>query len=290
MIKIGEYNRLTVARFVDFGAYLEDAGGNEVLLPQRYLEGNEKVGDTLDVFVYTDSEDRPVATTERPFARAGEFAFLEVADVNSTGAFLDWGLPKNLLVPYKEQKSRMRKGGVYLVYVYTDGASGRVVASAKIEKFLGNKFPPYKRGDKVQSLVYAHDELGYRAIVDNLYNGLIYESDIFRNIEIGETMTTKVNKVRDDGKIDLVPSGDTGERVRELAEKFYYLTDAAGGQSVLNDNSSPAEIKTVLQCSKKDFKKAVGFLLKNGIIEMTDGGIRLIAKWDDKIGSSNAEK
>lgn len=290
MLKIGEYNKLTIARFVDFGAYLEDTDGNEVLLPQRYLENDMRVGDTREVFIYTDSEDRPVATTERPFVKAGEFAFLEVADVNTTGAFLDWGLPKNLLVPYKEQKSRMRKGGVYLVYVYTDKASGRVVASAKIEKFLGNRFPRYKRGDKVEALVYAHDEVGYRVIVDNLFQGMIYESDIFKNIEIGQTMTARVNKIRDDGKIDLVPGADTGERVRELAEKFYYLTDAAGGQSSLNDDSTPAEIKTVLQCSKKDFKKAVGFLLKNGIIEMTDGGIRLIAKWEDKLGTSSPEK
>lgn len=289
-MKIGEYNKLKIARFVDFGAYLEDADGNEVLLPARYIDGEFRQGDMIDVFVYTDSEDRPVATTERPFVTSGEFAFLEVADVNSTGAFLDWGLPKNLLVPYKEQKSRMRKGGVYLVYVYTDKTSGRVAASAKIEKFLGNKFPAYVRGDKVKALVYAHEEPGYRVIVDNLYQGMIYENDLFKNIEIGQTMTARVNKVRDDGKIDLVPGSDTGERVRELAEKFYYLTDAAGGQSALTDDSTPAEIKTVLQCSKKDFKKAVGFLLKNGLIKMEEGGITLIAKWDDKVGSSAPEK
>lgn len=288
MLRIGEYNNLKVARLVDFGAYLADDNGNEVLLPLRYMEEDTRPGDELTVFLYTDSEDRPVATTERPYAKVGEFAFLQVEDVNSTGAFLDWGLPKDLLVPYKEQKSKMRRGGLYLVYVYLDSATGRVVASAKIEKFIGNKFPTYKRGDIVQALIYSHDDLGYRAIVDNLYQGMIYESDIFKNLEIGDTMTTRVNKVRDDGKIDLVPGGDTGDRVREIAEKFYYLTDAAGGHSSLTDDSSPAEIKDLMECSKKDFKKALGFLLKKGVISIDEKGVTLVGTWKDKVVDAKA--
>lgn len=282
-LKIGDYNTLTVKKTVDFGVYLESPDGREILLPQRYIDEELHPGDSVEVFVYNDSEDRLIATTEHPFAKVGQCVFLEVTDVNDTGAFLDWGLPKDLLVPFSEQKSKMRRGGVYPVYVYLDNASGRIAASAKIEKFIGNKFPRYKRGEVVTALPYHHDEIGYRVIVDNLYFGMIYETDIFKNIEIGETMTAKVNKVRDDGKIDLVPGADTGERVRETAEKFYYLMDAAGGSSALNDNSTPAEIKSLLECSKKDFKKALGFLLKNGVVTSDDNGTTIVAKWDAKI-------
>ena len=287
MIKIGEYNRLKVLKEVDFGIYLDGGNGVEILLPTRYVPDNTSVGDELDVFVYTDSEDRLIATTLQPFAKVGEFAFLEVNDVNSTGAFLDWGLSKDILVPYSEQKSKMIKGGLYLVYVYLDETTKRVVASAKYEKFIGNLFPKYKRGDVVSALIVSHDDRGYKTIVDNRYWGMIYNTDIFKNLEIGETMTARVNQIREDGKIDLAPGADTGTRVRELAEKIYYLTDAADGHCMLNDNSTPAEIKSLLQCSKKDFKKAAGFLLKNGVITMDEKGISLIATWEDKIGSSN---
>lgn len=286
MIRIGDYNTLRVTKLVDFGAYLDGGDGKEILLPARYIDAPFHPGDEITVFLYTDSEDRLIATTERPFAKAGEFAFLEVNDVNETGAFLDWGLPKDLLVPFSEQKSRMRRGGLYPVYVYLDKATNRVVASARIERYYGNLYPRYRRGDVVSVLVLSHEERGYRVIVENLYAGMIYESDIFKNIEIGETMTARVNKVRDDGKIDLVPGDETGTRIRELAEKFYYLMDATGGQSSLTDDSTPEQIKTVLECSKKDFKKAVGFLLKHGVIVTEPDGLKIIAPWEEKISAS----
>ncbi len=180
MVKIGDYNRLAVTKIVDFGVYLDGGNGVEILLPAKYIEGSPEVGQELDVFVYTDSEDRLIATTEHPFARVGQFAFLEVVDVNKVGAFLDWGLSKNILVPFSEQKSRMKEGGVYLVYVYLDNATKRVVATAKIEKYLGNVPAEYRRGQEVDALVWQHTPIGYRVIVDNLHNGMIYENELFR--------------------------------------------------------------------------------------------------------------
>lgn len=291
MIKIGDYNTLKVIRFVDFGAYLGDDTGVEILLPKRYIESELQRGMSLDVFVYRDSEDRLVATTEHPLAKVGEFAFLKVIDVNNIGAFMDWGLSKNLLVPYSEQKARLRKGISCPVYIYLDSTTNRIVATAKIERFIGNKFPRYKRGDKVKVMVYDRCDIGYKAIVENLYHGLIYNSDVFGIIEIGRTMTARVNKVRDDGKIDLVPGDETGIRIRELAEKFYYVVDAAGGRSSLSDYSSPAEIESLLQCSKKDFKKALGFLFKNGIMRKDDtGGVVIVGDWETKIFGDKEDK
>ena len=154
MIKLGHNNKLRVGRFVDFGAYLTDDEGAEILLPARYVSDDLAVGDEIDVFVYKDSEDRPVATTDVPYVEVGQFAFLQVVAVNKVGAFLDWGLPKDLLVPFSEQKARMQQGGIYLVYVYLDNESGRIVASAKVEKYLGNLIPDYKPGQRVEALVW----------------------------------------------------------------------------------------------------------------------------------------
>ena len=284
MVNIGQYNRLKVVKRVDFGAYLDGGNGVEILLPEKYVDPTVKIGDELDVFIYTDSEDRLIATTERPFAKVGEFAFLQVSQVNEVGAFLDWGISgKDLLVPFSEQKTRMMRGGIYPVYVYLDMATKRVAASTKLDKFLGNTIPKYKRGDNVKALVLRHEDPGYRVIVDNLFKGIIYDSDLYSEIELGETIDAHVKQVRDDGKIDLSPGPDAASRVRVLAEKIYYLAEAANGIMPLSDASTPEEIKSMLQCSKKDFKKAVGFLLKNGIVSQSDGRLNVIAKWSDKI-------
>ncbi|MDE6543113.1 MAG: GntR family transcriptional regulator [Muribaculaceae bacterium] len=284
MVNIGQYNRLKVVKRVDFGAYLDGGNGVEILLPEKYVDPTVKIGDELDVFIYTDSEDRLIATTERPFAKVGEFAFLQVSQVNEVGAFLDWGISgKDLLVPFSEQKTRMMRGGIYPVYVYLDMATKRVAASTKLDKFLGNTIPKYKRGDNVKALVLRHEDPGYRVIVDNLFKGIIYDSDLYTEIELGETIDAHVKQVRDDGKIDLSPGPDAASRVRVLAEKIYYLAEAANGIMPLSDASTPEEIKSMLQCSKKDFKKAVGFLLKNGIVSQSDGRLNVIAKWSDKI-------
>lgn len=275
MIKIGNYNTLRVARFVDFGAYLTDDDNNEVLLPARYVPDDATVGDEIEVFVYTDSEDRPVAVTEHPFATVGEFAFLQVAQVNKFGAFLDWGVPKHLLVPFSEQRLRMEEGGIYPVYVYLDDITKRVVASGKLEKFLGNVIPDYKPGQEVQALVWKHTDIGYKVIVDNLFQGMIYDNEVYAPLEIQQTITAYVKNVRDDGKIDLTVGDRAAKRVSDLTTLILDRIEHNGGRLTITDSSSPEEIKRAFHCSKKDFKKAVGKLYKERKIAIGEDCITL---------------
>lgn len=262
-MKIGQYNHLKVTRLVDFGAYLDGGDGTEILMPAKYTSDSLSPGDEVDVFVYKDSEDRPVATTEHPFATVGEFAFLQVAQVNNIGAFLDWGLEaKNLMVPFREQKVRMLQGGIYLVYVYLDHTTQRVVASSKIEKFIGNVLPHYQVGDRVKALVYEHTPIGYRCIVDNLHYGMIYSNEIFQPLTLEQSVSAYVKNVREDGKIDLTLSDRTAVRTDSLAERIYQAAELADGTLPIGDKSSPEEIQAMFSCSKRDFKQAVGHLYR----------------------------
>lgn len=270
MIKLGKFNTMRVVRLVDFGAYLgdpDDEKSAEILLPARYMPEDLRPGDTIDVFVYRDNENRPIATTDEPYATVGEFAYMQVNQVNDIGAFLDWGLVKELLVPFSEQKAKMRPGGIYLVYVYLDDATQRIVASAKIEKFLGNVFPEYKIGQRVRALVYQHTDIGYKAIVDNLHQGLLYENELFRPVELEETVEAYVKRVRPDGKIDLTLSSSTRDRVDEISDRIIeYLRKPDA--SAASDHLSPEEIRKLFGCSKKDFKKAVGMLYRSHAVSI----------------------
>lgn len=277
MIQLGKYQTMEVRRLVDFGAYLTIPGEDaEILIPQRYIPENTKVGDRLEVFVYNDSEDRLIATTERPYATVGQFAFLEVTAVNDVGAFIDWGLPKDLLVPFSEQKIKMRRGGIYLVYVYVDDATKRIVASARIEKFLGNVLPQYKPGQKVKALVIEHNDIGYKVIVDDLHRGMIYSNEIYRPIELEENITAYVKQVRPDGKIDLTINDIAARRQADLGEKIMaYLVDDRNAP--VSEKVSPELIELIFSCSKKDFKKAVGHLYRDHRITIaTDGTISAV--------------
>lgn len=278
MVQIGKRNKLKVSRLVDFGAYLEADYGKEILLPKRYITVPLKPGDEVDVVVYTDSEDRPAASTETPLAYVGDFAFLDVVAVTKVGAFLDWGLPKDLLVPFSEQKSRMREGGSYLVYLYLDHATGRVTASAKIDKFIGNVIPEYANGQKVNVLVFDRNDVGYRCIVDNLHYGILYDDEVYVPLHKGERMEAYVKQVRPDGKIDLMLGARADVRTNTLAERIYKVLVAKGGKLHISDKSSPEEIKDAFQCSKKDFKKAVGHLLKEGKIGISEDKKALFAR------------
>lgn len=276
MVKIGKYNTLKVVKNVDFGAYLDGGDGLEILLPTRYIGEPLHPGDEIEVFVYRDNEGRPIATTEHPFAQVGEFAFLQVTDVNKTGAFLDWGLMKQLLVPFSEQTVRLSRGMVIPVYVYLDDASQRVVASAKLDKFLGNKMPSYHLGQPVKALVYKRTEQGYKAVVDNLFHGMIYDSDLYAPLEIGTAITAFVKKVRDDGKIDLVTHGEGDGRIDALADKIMNRLEGEPDKYLpLSDSSSPEAINHVFSCSKKDFKKALGKLYRERRITIEDDGIKM---------------
>ncbi len=277
MLKLGQYNKLKVVKNVDFGLYLDGGDGVEILLPSRYVEGTAKLGDELEVFVYNDSEERLIATTEHPFATVGQFAYLQVVDVNPVGAFLDWGLPyKNILVPFREQNVRMQNGALYLVYIYVDETTNRIVASSKIEKFIGNKFPEYRHGEKVKILGYAHTPLGYKCIVDDLYHGMLYHNELYKPLELGVELVAYVKTVRDDGKIDLTLEPYVTTRIPVLSDEILQRLHDAGGRLDISDKSSPEEIKAMFHCSKKDFKKAIGALYKERSITLGDGFIRLV--------------
>lgn len=275
-MKIGRLNRLKVNRLVDFGAYLDGGNEEEILLPAKFIKEDLVPGDEVDVFVYTDSEDRLIATTRKPKAMVGEFAYMEVVQVNKIGAFLDWGIEaKDLLVPYREQKTDMREGGVYLVYVYLDHATQRIAASAKINKFVGNVIPHYKKGDKVEALVYEHTPIGFRCIVDNLYHGMIYDNETYADVRVGDKITAYVKNVRDDMKIDLMTVDRADRRTNELGSKILDELKKKGGQLPYSDKSSPEEIQSAFACSKRDFKKAIGHLYKAHKIAITAEGISM---------------
>lgn len=263
MMEIGKYNDLVVNRFVEFGLYLADEQGDEVLLPKRYLTGDEQVGDVLHVFVYNDSENRPVATTETPYAQVGDFALLRVNQVNQVGAFMDWGLAnKELLVPFREQRVSMQAGRSYIIYVYVDHHTRRIVASAKINKFLNNTMPRYRHRQKVDVLVVQRTELGYKVIVNNLHWGLLYSNEIFGDVNIGDRRTAYIKRVRPDGKIDVTLEMIEKMRVEHLSDAILAYLQSHGGSMNLTDKSEPKAIQDAFECSKKDFKKALGLLYK----------------------------
>lgn len=266
-MEIGKYNTLKVNRTVDFGAYLASEVGSkdEVLLPARYITGPLKEGDELEVFVYTDSDDRPVAVTDVPYATVGEFAYLECLTVTKVGAFLDWGLQKDLLCPFSEQKAKMRPGGIYLVYVYLDHETGRVAATAKIEKYIGNVFPDLREGQPVKALIYKRTPMGYACIIENKFAGMIYGNQTYRPVETGEYVTAMVHRVRPDGKIDLTLGGTAKMRSGDIAPK---ILETLNNGDTVNEKASPESIESKFGCSKKDFKKAVGLLLKTGKISI----------------------
>lgn len=269
MAQLGRINTLKINRKSDFGLYLIDEEGNEILLPNRYVAPDMHIGDEIDVFVYKDSEDRITATTETPKAQVGEFALLRVVATNSAGAFLDWGLPKDLLVPFREQKMRMQTGRSYIVYVYVDYNSDRIVASAKIDKFLDNRPADYHQGDPVEILIAQRTDMGYKVIIDNLHSGIIYHNEIFKEINIGDRMEAYIKSVREDGKIDVTLADRADRRTMELADKILMHLMSHDRRMALTDKSSPEAIKAAFECSKKDFKKAIGHLYKKKLITLS---------------------
>lgn len=278
MIKIGKTNTLEVVKKVDFGIYLDGGDAGEILLPLRYVPENAEVGDEIEVFIYRDSEGRLIATTEHPLLEVGEFGMLTVKDVNNTGAFLEWGLMKDLLVPFREQAVELMPGDNCIVYAYVDNVTKRIVGSTRLNKFLGNKIPRYTQGDSVDLLVVQKTDLGFKVIVDNLYWGLIYNNDLFDPLRPGDRLQGYVKLVRDDGKIDITLRETGGDRVFNLSDRIMgYLRDN-GGKMSLCDSSAPEDIKSVFQCSKKDFKKTLGFLYKRGLIRIGENGVSLVGK------------
>ena len=275
-IKLGDNNRLTVVRRVDFGLYLDGGDEGEILLPAKYVPKDCLPGDELDVFIYLDQEERLVATTEKPLARVEEFAFLEVSWVNEYGAFLDWGLMKDLFCPFREQKQRMEMGRRYAVYVFLDEESYRLVASAKVERFFLQDFPPYRTGDEVDLLVWQQTDLGFKVIVANAYPGLVYQNQVFKEVHPGDRMQGFILGVREDGKIDVSLQPLGRQQTVDFAKVLYDDLQAHGGFCALGDKSDAEEIKRRFHVSKKVYKKAVGDLYRRRLIEITPEGIRLV--------------
>lgn len=272
MIEIGSYNELTIDTLSDYGLYLSNGEGNRVLLPRRYVTPLMRRGERIRVFVYTDSEDRPVATTEAPRACVGQVAVMECVSVSDAGAFLDWGLSgKHLFVPFKEQKIRMRPGGEYAVYVYLDERTGRPVASMRLGRFIGKSVPQLRGGDTVEVTVVSQTPIGWRVVVDDRYWGIIYSDQTYVNVQPGLQSPARVKHVRPDGKIDVTLSAPESERLTTLAGRILSLMRRSGGRCPVGENSNPERIASLLQCSKKDFKKAVARLYSKRIINLDDG-------------------
>lgn len=277
MIEIGKYNELTILRWTSVGLYLGDESGEEVLLPNKYCPEKHNIGDKIEVFVYLDHEQRKVATNITPKIFLNEFALLRVSAVTEVGAFMDWGMEKELLVPFREQNLEMEEGRSYIVYMDIDHKTNRLFASNKIEKHLQNDTLTVDEGDRVQIIIYMKTEMGFSVIVNNKHKGLIYKNEIFTKIKIGDKLTGFVTKIREDNKLDISLNRIGYDDAIELNyDIILYKLEQSNGFLPLNDKTAPDEIYAQTGMSKKAFKKVVGALYKNKKIEITENGIRLI--------------
>lgn len=276
MAAIGLMNDLEVVKEVDFGVYLDGGAHGEILMPKRYVPEGSKPGDVLNVFIYLDSEDRLVATNEKPKAMVGEFALLPVVSITNVGAFLDWGLPKDLLVPFREQQQRMEAGRSYLVYVYLDDESQRIAATSKLDKCVDNIPVDYEVGEEVDLIIAGQTDLGFKAIIDNSHWGMIYKNEVFQPLNIGQRLKGYIKAIREDEKIDLSLQKEGYEKIDEISQNILDKLAATNGFLPLTDKSSPELIKETFHISKKNFKKAIGTLYKHRLISLEENGIRML--------------
>ena len=276
-MRIGEIQTLRVARVSEFGLYLADSEGNEVLLPNRYVSLTQKVDDEIEVFVYHDSEDRIVATTETPKITTGKVAWLKVVDKNIHGAFLDWGITgKDLFLPNRNQQGGVLVGSYKPVYMYVDNITERCVATTKLKTYVNNEgVVTLSPRQKVEALIVSESEIGYRAIVENRHWGMIYKNQIFREVKLGDKVEAYVSRITEDNRVDLSLQQKGFAQVKDSAEVLYDAIVAAGGTLALTDNSSPEEIREVLNMSKKLFKRSLGVLMSHGRVVCTDGAIEV---------------
>ena len=274
MVLIGKYNDLKITRTLEFGVIVEGEPFGEILVPRKYVQPEWRVGDVVTVFVYTDSEDRIVATTEQPLIQAGSFAVLRVKQVTQVGAFLECGLAKDLLVPHREQHHRLQAGEKVVAYAYVDDRTQRMVATTKIEKRLAScQRDFYRAKDSVKIIVYQRTELGYKVIVDQKYKGMVYSDEVFEPLDYGERRQAYVEQVRPDGKLDIVLYKTGYNKVVDFTERLEEYIRSNGGFIRFNDSTDPAEIQRVFGVSKKTFKKAVGDLYKRRRIVLREDGL-----------------
>ena len=280
MAQIGKINELKVIKTVDFGVYLDGEDLGEILLPQKYVADDLKINDSINVFIYRDSEDRSIATTAIPYAMLDEFAYLRVIDVTDVGAFLDWGLEKDLFVPFREQHTKMERGKSYIVRIYFDNKSMRLAASSKLDKFFYSTPAELRVNQQVKLLITFKTELGYKTIIDNKYQGMLFNDDIFQSIKIGQSLTGFIKKLRSDGKVDVAIHPSGYGKISELSEKILKILKDNKGYIAVTDQSKPELIYHLFGMSKKNFKTSIGNLYRNRLIRIEKRGIRIV---NDKI-------
>lgn len=279
MIKVGQINRLEVVKRTDFGVFLDAGEFGTTLLPNRYAPDTIEIGQSIDVFLYFDSDNQLVATTEKPIAQVGEWGMMNIAGVNSTGAFASWGIKeKDLLIPFSEQRGRLRTGQTILVYVYTDKASGRIVGTTKFNRILDKVPAQYTKNQVVDLLIAERSDLGYKAIINGQHWGMIFPSDVFGKLFIGKHLKGFIKEVRPDGKINLSLQKVGVEKMDDLSQKVLDLLAKKEGFLPLNDKSSPDAIFAAFRTSKGTFKKTIGGLYKQGKITIEQDGIRLVTE------------
>ncbi|MDA9556077.1 S1-like domain-containing RNA-binding protein [Vibrio sp.] len=279
MIEIGKVNRLTIVKKADFGVFLDAGEFGNVLLPVRFVPEDAKVEDEIDAFLYFDSENEIVATTETPLAQVGEWAMMTIDGVSSIGAFAGWGIKaKDLLIPFSEQRTRFREGQNVLVYVYRDKASGRIVGTTKFNKLLDKTKPDYQTNEMVDLIIAERSDLGFKAIVNEQHWGMIFPSDVFGKLHIGKKLKGYIKNIREDDKIDLSLQKIGVGKMDDLSLKILETLEKKGGSLPLSDKSSPDEIFAVFRTSKGTFKKTIGGLFKQGKITLSKEGISLVTK------------
>ncbi|MFZ4457067.1 MAG: S1 RNA-binding domain-containing protein [Bacteroidales bacterium] len=279
MIELGKYANLMVMRRTTVGIFLGDVHGDEVLLPNKFISDKSiSVGDKMEVFIYKDSEDRLIASTDKPKITVNEFAYLYVKEVNQNGAFLDWGMERDLFVPFREQGKKMEEDRSYMVYMYHDKESDRLVASSKINKFINNANHEFEEGNEVEIQVWDVTMLGVSVIINGQYKGLIFHSDIFTHLSIGEKRTAYIKTVREDNHLDVALQKPGYDAVEPNAQLILELLKESNGFLALTDKSEPNLIYQKLEMSKKLFKKAIGTLYRRKLILLEEEGIRLIKK------------
>jgi Uncharacterized protein conserved in bacteria len=278
MAEIGVFNNLRVIKEVDFGVYLDGGEHEEILLPRRYVPENCKVDDNIRVFIYLDSEDRFIATTETPYAIVGDFALLKVVAVESVGAFLDWGLLKDLLVPFGEQSPTMEIDKSYIVKIYVDKKSNRIAATTRLDRYLDNEPGNFHAGQEVELLICNQTDIGFKAIISGTHWGILYSNEVFQPLTSGQKITGYIKKVRSDNKIDLSLHKPGHERVDDITDTILNVLKEQGGFISVTDKSTPETIYKLFGVSKKTYKKAIGAIYRKRLITIENDGIKLKSK------------
>jgi predicted RNA-binding protein (virulence factor B family) len=280
MVKIGRINKLTIKRKMDYGAHLDGGESGNILLPKKYVPERCQPGDDVEVFVYLDREERLRATTQKPYATVGQFAKLRVVAHSSSGAYLDWGLQKDLLVPKREQHAKMEKGKSYVVFVFLDKKTKRITASSKLDKFLGLRAPNYDQGEEVDLFICDKTNLGYKVIVNNSHWGMVYKNEVFQKLHIGQHLKGYIKIIREDLKIDISLQKTGYKRVDDISQSILKTIKDLGGSIAVTDKSPPGDIYSMFGISKKTFKKAIGALYKKKLINIETSSIKLAKKLD----------